>query len=49
MARVPPVGEGMDENLTYSADAHQDNDCKTLIKAAYPMTLWLRNCTSRTT
>lgn len=45
-----PVGEGMDENLTYSADAHQDNDCKTLIKAAYPMTLWLiGNCTSRTT
>ena len=35
-------GEGMDENLTYSADAHQDNDCKTLIEAAYFMALWLR-------
>ena len=37
-----PVGEGMDENLTYSADAHQDNDCETLIEAAYFMALWLR-------
>lgn len=42
-----PVGEGMDENLTYSADTHQDNDCKTLIKAAYPMTLWLRGTARR--